>query len=120
LNPRIKIILETVSNSHTQHNDAVCEISVETFTQIMRKDFNIFSEPVPGKAYGVRYTNEPSAQSKDERKSIQVFTHNKGTMLGPLVITSILTKFEIDEASYLEAMSQEQLQKIRPKSDKLQ
>jgi hypothetical protein len=114
LKPRMQVA-QTQSNLLKQPNDAVKEISVEDFTRIMKTQFAIYSEPVPGKPYFVRYTGPPYDQRNEDCRSMQVPTHAKGTKFCPLVIFSVLDKFEIPLASYLEAVSgQGKLLPIKP------
>jgi hypothetical protein len=104
LNPKIRIS-ETKSNSLWPPSDKVAEISLEEFTKVMKASFSIYSEPVPGKPYSVRYTGTPYDPSNEDCRSIQIPSHAKGTMLCPLVIFSVLDKFEIPIEDYLEAMA---------------
>ena len=108
-------VAQTRSNSLLQPSDAVKEISVEEFTRIMKTQFAIFSEPVPGKPYFVRYTGPPYDQTNEDCRSMQVPAHAKGTKFCPLVIFSVLDKFEITLAAYLEALAgQGKLVPIKP------
>ena len=114
MKPRMHIS-ETQSNSLLQPNDAVVEISVAEFTRVMKVYFGIYSEPVPGKPYFVRYTGPPYDQTNEDCRSMQVPAHAKGTLFCPLVIFSVLDKFEITCAEYLEALAgQGKLIPIKP------
>ena len=94
-----------MSDSLLQPSDLVAEISVEDFTKILRATFSIYAEPVPGKAYAVRYTGSPYDHSQDECRSLVVYAHAKGTIFSPLVIFSVLSKFDISVPSYNEAVA---------------
>jgi hypothetical protein len=108
-------VAQTQSNLPMQPNDAIKEISVEEFTRIMKTQFAIYSEPVPGKPYFVRYTGPPYDQSNEDCRSMQVPAHARGTKFCPLVIFSVLDKFEITLAAYLEALAgQGKLLPIKP------
>lgn len=98
-------ISQTRSNSLWQPSDKVVEISLEEFTNVMKSSFTIYSEPVPGKPYSVRYTGPPYNPSHEDCRSLQVPAHAKGSMLCPLVIFSVLDKFEIPVEDYLEAVA---------------
>jgi hypothetical protein len=81
----------------------------------MKLNFAIFSEPVPGKPYSVRYTGPPYVQSDENCRSLQVPAHAKGTIFCPLVVFSVLDKFEIPIPEYMEAVAgQGKLIPIRP------
>lgn len=88
-----------------QPNDLVAEISVEDFTKILRATFGIYAELVPGKAYAVRYTGSPYDHSQEDCRSLVVYSHAKGTTFSPLVIFSVLSKFDISVPSYNEAVA---------------
>lgn len=114
--PRV-LISETNSSLQEQHNDGIKEILVGTFSTIMKEHFGIVSEMVPAKPTAIRYTGAPYDHSNEDCKSLQVFPHSKGTILCPLVVFSILQKFEIPESEYLEAIAgQGKLLKMHPKS----
>lgn len=110
-------ISETKSNLLWPPSDKVAEISLEEFTKVMKASFSIYSDPVPGKPYFVRYTGAPYDPSNEDCRSIQVPTHAKGAMLCPLVIFSVLDKFEIPVEDYLEAiMGQGKVMRMPPAS----
>ena len=93
-------VSKTKSNLPTQPSEEVAESTIEEFSQVLRQHFGIFSEPVPHKPYAVRFTGEPYDQDHEDCKSIQVFTHAKGTMLSPLCMQAVLSKFEIRPEVY--------------------
>jgi hypothetical protein len=116
LSPKMQVS-KTKSNLQTQPSEEVAESTVEEFSRVLRQHFGIFNEPVPHKPYAVRYTGEPYNQSDEDCKSIQVFTHAKGTMLSPLCIYSVLSKFEIPVQRYTEAVvGQGKLIRMKPQS----
>jgi hypothetical protein len=98
-------ISKTKSNLLWQPSDKVTEISLEEFTKVMKANFSIYSEPVPGRPNTVRYTGPPYDPSNEDCRSLQVPAHARGTMLCPLVIFSVLDKFEIPVEDYLEAVA---------------
>ncbi len=107
-------ISETKSNLLWSPNDQVTEVSLEDFTRAM-KTFLIYSEPVPGRPYAVRYTGPPYNPSVEECRSLQVTAHAKGTKVSPLVVFSVLEKFSVPVEEYLEALAaQGKLVRMRP------
>ena len=95
---------KTKSNSLKQPSESVSEIAIDLFTRLLRDHFAIFNEIVPGRQVAVRYSNEPARNSQDEALSMVVYPHNKGTMVGPLIIFSVLRKFDISIEAYNEAI----------------
>jgi hypothetical protein len=114
LNPRIQVS-ETDSKSQLLPNDEIGEIEVEEFSKLLRTHFGIFCEPVPGRAYALRFTGSPYDHSNEDCRSLQVIPHAKGTILSPLCVLSILVKFDIPVATYCDARSsQGKLFKMKP------
>lgn len=110
-------ISKTESNSLSQPSDAVAEISLEEFSRVLKVNFFVYSEPVPGRPYCVRYTGSPYDHGNENCKSMQISAHDRGTRVSPLVIISVLGKFEIAIPDYLEALSgQGKLVPIKPRS----
>jgi len=112
-------VSEVTSQLPKLRNDAITDILVEDFSKVMRLNFAIFSEPVPGKPAAVRYTGAPYNHSDEECKSLQVFSHAKGTTFCPLNVIAILDKFEIPHSAYIEAIAgQGKLIRMRPQNTK--
>lgn len=95
----------TKSNSLKQPSDSVEETSIADFSRRLKVYFSIFAEPIPERSFGVRFfKGPPSAHSVAESPSMVVYPHAKGTMVSPLVIFSVLRKFDISIEDYLEAV----------------
>jgi hypothetical protein len=110
-------VSETKSSLLWPPNDRVAEISLVEFTRAM-KTFFVVSDPVPGRAYAIRYTGPPFKATNEDCRSLQVTAHAKGTMVSPLVIISVLEKFEIPAEEYLEAVAgQGKLVRMKPPSE---
>jgi hypothetical protein len=110
-------ISKTKSGLQQQPEATVVEIQVEDFTRILRANFSIYSELIPGKKYAVRYTGEPYDQSNADCRSVLVYAHAKGQRLSPLNILAVLSKFELSIDEYNEAIAgQGKLLKFVPQS----
>jgi len=95
---------KTSSNLLKQPSDSVAEIASDLFTRILRDYFSIFSEVIPGRRVGVRYFNALPTSSTADTLSMAVYPHNGGTLIGPLIIFSVLRKFDISVEAYIEAV----------------
>jgi hypothetical protein len=97
-------ISQTKSNLLWPPKNEVAEISLEEFTRAM-KTFFVVSDPVPGRPYAIRYTGPPYKAANEDCRSLQVTAHARGTMVCPLVVFSVLEKFEIPVEDYLEVLA---------------
>lgn len=76
-------------------------MELEALIRVMRA-FGVQSEPVVGRSYAVRFMGSPYNPFVEDCRSIQVTAHNKGRLVSPLVIKSVLEKFEIKEPDFIE------------------
>jgi hypothetical protein len=95
---------KTSSNLLKQPSDSVAEVASDLFTRILRDHFSIYSEVIPGKRMGVRYFNTSPTFSNADTLSMAVYPHSGGTRIGPLIIFSVLRKFDISVEAYAEAV----------------
>jgi len=86
-----------------QKQPRVPELELSVAVRLFKDRYSIFLEPVPGKAYSVRF--KQLQRSGEPKLGVQGMTHNKGTMINPRFILQILERFDISVPDFLEGLA---------------
>ncbi len=79
-------------------------MELQALIRLMREHFDICVEPIAGEPeYKVRFIAPPYDSFIPGCKSIKITAHNRGTLVSPLNIKSILAKFDIAEDRFRDA-----------------
>jgi hypothetical protein len=79
-------------------------MELEALIRLMRTHFDISIERIEGEPeYKVRFIAPPYDSFVPGCKSIKIEAHNRGTLVSPLNIKTILAKFEITEDRFRDA-----------------
>jgi hypothetical protein len=81
----------------------VPELELSVAVRLFKDRYSIFHEPVPGKAYSVRFKQLP--RSGEPKVGIQGMTHNQGKMINPRFLLQILKRFDISIPDFLEGLA---------------
>jgi len=79
-------------------------MELQALIDLMRNHFDIGVEPIVGEPeYKVRFIAPPYDSFVPGCKSIKIVAHNRGTLVSPLNIKTVLAKFEISEDRFRDA-----------------
>jgi hypothetical protein len=87
------------------------ELEFRALIVVMRA-LDVFHSNVADKPYCFRFTGPPYNSFLEDCRSIQVMAHNKGSLISPLNLASILTKFGIPEERFFEVLDRTDLKNI--------